>query len=101
MNPKTVSRAEFDRACEALWTEMEYVNALPIRTSDEADDVPGFLTLLRRYVRKTEDAWADNAGVMQIGGDVQVPQALHGLRKLAGICIRAMIYNGIRSRSDV
>jgi len=97
--PRTVTREEFDRACEALWTEIEYQNNLPIRTADEADDVPGFLTLLRRYTTKAEAEWCDNAAVMQPEGEFQVPEALHALRKLSGIALRGMIYNGIRSRA--
>lgn len=97
--PKTVTRAEFDSAVEALWSEIEYQNSLPIRTDDEADDIAGFLTLLRRYTRKVEDSWCDNPAVVQPEGGVQVTEALHGLRKLAGIALRGMIYNGIRRRS--
>jgi hypothetical protein len=85
-------------AFSAIKTELDYQDKLPIRTADEAQDVPGFLTLLRRYTRKVEDAWADNGGVEQPDGSVQVEEALHGLRKLAAIAVRAMIYNGVRSR---
>ena len=97
---RTINREEFDEACEALWTEIEYQNSLPHRTDDEAKDIPGFLTLLRRYLRKVEDDWADNAGVPVDDGQwkVQVPEAQHGMRKLSGIALRAMIYNGIRKR---
>ena len=96
---KIVTREEFDQVVEALWSEMEYINNLPRRTDDEAKDVAGFLTLLRRYLRKVEDDWADNAGELQADTNTyQVPDALHGLRKIAGIAIRGMIYNGIRSR---
>lgn len=101
MSQRMVNKIEFDQACDALWTEIEYQNSLPIRTADEATSVPAFLTLLRRYTRKTEDLWSDKAGVRQVDGRTQVPEALHGMRKLAAICIRAMVYNGIRSRSDV
>lgn len=92
---KTVSRREFDVACDALWSELQYQDNLPRRTDDEASDVPGFLTLGRRYMRKVEDDWADQAGT---GPSVQVEDALHGLRKLSAIFMRAMIYNGIRKR---
>lgn len=96
--PQTVSRAEFVAAAEAVWQEIEYQNNLPRRTADEAKDVAGFLTLGRTYLRRTEDAWAGNAGVEQADGRVQVPEALHGLRKLSAIFLRAMIYNGILTR---
>jgi hypothetical protein len=98
--PRLVTRREFDEACEAVWTEIKYQNELPRRTEDEARDVPGFLTLLRRYIRKTENAWADNPGVPQSEGLVQVPKALDGLRKVAAVAMRGMIYNGVRNRSS-
>lgn len=93
-----VTRAEFDAACDALWTELSYQDSLPRRTDDEAKSIPAFLTLLNRYMRKVEDSWADNPGVAQSDGQVQVDEALHGLRKVTAIGLRAMVYNGIRSR---
>jgi hypothetical protein len=96
--PKYVSRAEFDKACEALWTEIEYQNSLPRRTEDEAKDVAGFATLGRRYLRKLEDNWADKPGTMSPEGTVVVEDALHDLRKLSTIFLRGMIYCGIRKR---
>ena len=87
--PRKVTREEFDEAVEAVWTELQYQDTLPYRTQDEAKDVPGFLTLGRRYERLAEDAWADNEG-----NEVSLPF----LRKLAGIYVRAMIYNGVRKR---
>ena len=78
-------------AAEAVWSEIEYQNSLARRTdADEAKDMPGFLTLLRRYQRKVEDIWADNPG--------PVEEAEHGMRKLAAICVRAMIYTKVRHR---
>ncbi len=97
--PRIISREEFLEACEAVWTEIEYQNNLPRRTDDEAKDVPGFLTLMRCYLRKAEDEWADNPGVMQHDGQVQVESALNRLRSLAAIAVRAMIYNGFYHRS--
>lgn len=91
-----VTREEFDEAMEAVWSELQYQDNLPIRTADEAKDVPGFLTLGRRYMRSTEDAWADQAATE--GSPPQVPMALDGIRKLAGIFVRAMVYNGVRHR---
>lgn len=92
---KSISREEFDLAVEALWSEISYQDGLDIRTVDEAKDVPGFLTLGRVYQRKAEEDWASKPATP---GTEQVEEALHGLRKLAGIYIRAMIYNGIRRR---
>ena len=88
--PRTVTRAEFDRAVEAVWTEIEYQNNLPRRTPDEAKEHMAFCALARRYMRKMEDDWADNPGI--------VPAVHDGTRKLAGIWIRAMIYCGIAPR---
>ncbi len=90
-----VDRHQFDMACEALWTEIEYQNNLARRTDDEAKDVPGFLTLARCYERRVEDDWADNPGT---GHPPQVEQALHGLRKVMAIYLRAMVYCGVRDR---
>lgn len=89
-NARKVTREEFDRAAEAVWTEIEYQNNLPIRTDeDEAQDIPGFGMLGRTYMRRLEDSWTDNAGI---------EKALPVLRKLSGIFIRGMIYCGITSR---
>ncbi len=90
MKREKVTRGEFALAVEALWSELKYQDALPRRTDDEASDIPGFLTLARRYERKVEDDWADQPG--------PVEDAIHGLRKLGAIYVRAMIYNGVRFR---
>ena len=92
---RMISKGEFDEACEALWGELMYQDRLSRRTADEAKDVPGFLTLIRVYVRKAEDYWASRPGT---GEPAQVEEALHGLRKIAAIAIRAMVYNGILQR---
>ena len=102
MTRRTVTRAEFDRACDALWSEIQYQDMLPRRTDDEARDVPGFATLGRRYLRKLEDDWADNPGVANLNPEEPayvVEAALHDLRKLAAIFLRGMTYCGIRNRS--
>lgn len=91
-----VTLLKHGHAAKAIWTELQYQNTLPLR--DEATTVPAFLTLLRVYTRQVEDAWADNPGVKQPDGTIQVEHALHGLRKLAAISTRAMIYCGIRER---
>ena len=95
MKREGVTRAEFDAACEALWSEIQYQDGLRRRTDDEAKDIPGFLTLARRYERKIEDDWADLPGT---GDPAQVEPALHGLRKVSAIYLRAMVYCGIRER---
>jgi len=59
---RTVSREEFERAMEAVWTELQYQDGLPRRTEDEAKEVPGSASLMRTYLRRTEDAWADQPG---------------------------------------
>ena len=93
-----VSREDFLEAMDAVWTELQYQDNLPIRTADEAKDVPGFLTLARVYLNETEVAWAKNPATLGDGVTPQVEEALHGLRKCAGIFVRAMAYNGVRSR---
>jgi hypothetical protein len=85
-----VTREEFDKAVEAIWTEIEYQNSLPRRTeASEARQVPSFLTLGQVYLDNTARDWALNEG-----DEV----ALHGLRKLAAIFVRGMTYCGIRNR---
>lgn len=96
--PRTVTRAQFLRAADAVWEELAYQDNLPRRTEDEALSIPAFLSLLRRYIRKAEDDWADRPGVSQPDGTIQVSEALDGLRKIAAIGLRAMIYNGTRRR---
>ena len=98
--PRKVSREEFDKAVEAVWSEIEYQNKLPRRSdADEAKDVPGFCTLTRVYLSRVESDWADNPATYFNGVDrAQVPQAIDGLRKLAAIAVRAMVYNGILKR---
>lgn len=87
--PRIVTRADFDDACDAVWSEIEHQNNLPRRTDDEAKEPAGFFTLARVYLRRGEDAWSDNAGT---------EACLPSLRKIAGIMIRAMVYCGIRPR---
>jgi hypothetical protein len=98
MSVRMIAREQFDTVVNAIWSEIEYQNALPRRTDDEAKDVAGFLTLLRVYLRNAENAWADNPGILQADGQVQVSEALHALRKLTAIGVRAMLYNGVRER---
>jgi hypothetical protein len=93
-----ITREQFNLAMEAIWSEIQYQDQLPLRTDDSAKDVPGFITLGRRYIRKLEDDWADNPGE---GNPCQVPQALHGLRKVAAVFTRAMICNGVRVRGGI
>jgi len=92
---QNVTREEFDLACAAVWGEIEYQNSLPRRTDDDAKSVMDFCGLARRYIRLVEEDWADNPADE---GSGQVEAAVHGLRKLAGIFVRSMIYNGIRVR---
>ena len=86
---KKVTKEEFQDACNAVWSEIEYQNNLPRRTDDEAVTPSGFATLGRVYLRRLEDAWSDNPGI---------DKSLPVLRKLAAIFIRGMIYCGIRFR---
>jgi hypothetical protein len=97
--PGYITREQFDRVVEAVWSEIQYQNHLPRRTADEAKDCAGFATLGRAYLRKLEDNWYSKPGEVQPEGNVAVTDCLHDLRKLSAIFVRAMIYCGIRSRS--
>jgi len=85
-----VTREQFNEACDAVWSEIEYQNNLPRRTDDEAKEPAGFAALNEVYLRRLEDAWADNPGT---------EACLPFLRKLAAINVRGMIYCGIRTRT--
>ncbi len=76
---------------EVIWHELNHQNSLP-RAKDErsAQDLPGFLTLARCYVRRAEDKWVQG----------EEDAALHELRKLAAICVSAMIHCGVRDRKS-
>lgn len=88
-----ITREQFNEACDALWSEIEYQNALPRRTEDsEAKDVQGYATLGRVYLRRLEDSWADEEGD---------EPALQMLRKVAAIFVRGMIHSGVRPRRTV
>ena len=92
MSGMIVDEGQFYKAMQAVWGEINHQNALPRRTYEsEAKDVPGFLTLGRRYMARAEAAWADEEGN---------EAALHELRKLAAIFVRAMVYCGTRSRQE-
>lgn len=96
-----ITRQDFEKACDALWTEIQYQDALDRRTADEAKDPPGFATLGRRYLRKLEDDWADNPGTANLNvhePPYVVEAALHDLRKLSAIFLRGMVYCGVRNR---
>ncbi|MBY3263895.1 hypothetical protein HFO15_19915 [Rhizobium laguerreae] len=88
-----VTKEQFDEVCAALWSEIEYQNNLARRTDDsEALQVPSYLTLGQVYLNKAAEDWALNAGD---------ELALHGLRKVAGIFVRGMVYCGVRNRAPV
>lgn len=90
MSGNVVTREQFDDACAALWSEIEYQNDLSRRTEgSEAREVPSYLTLGRVYLDKAATDWAMNEGD---------ELALHGLRKIAAIFIRGMTYCGVRYR---
>jgi len=86
---QNIGKEKFSHAVEKVWEEVEYQNGLKLPWAAEARDLPGFLTLGRRYMARAEAAWADN-------DDEAV--ALHELRKLAAIFVRAMVYCGAESR---
>jgi hypothetical protein len=61
-------------------SERDYQEALPRRTLSH-NTIGDYNTLLRSYLRRTDDAWTDNAGV---------EASLHVVRKIAAIGVRAM-----------
>ncbi len=79
----------------AIDSELQYQNDLPFARgekprADEIDHgVAGQLVTLERYTRKAMDAWTDNAGE---------DEALHMLRKIAGIATRALLLYGHSAR---
>jgi hypothetical protein len=74
----------------AIDGERDYQNALGgDRTNGTQLGVSGCLTLLSTYLRKAQDAWTDNPSDTQ---------ALHEIRKLAAICVRAMEEHGAPER---
>lgn len=79
----------------AIDSELEYQNGLSSARGynprvDEVDHgVAGQLVTLERYTRKAMDAWTDSAGE---------DEALHMLRKIAGIATRALILYGHSAR---
>lgn len=88
-----ITEEQFNEAVEALWGEIQYQNSLDRRTeAGEAKDPAAFATLGRVYLRRLEDAWADNRGN---------EESLPYLRKVAAIFVRGMIYNGVRYRRAV
>lgn len=95
-----VTQEQLAEAFHAIADETLYADNMPRRTADEAQDIPGFYTLLRVYLRAGEDTWSGTAGAEQHDGQVQVEEALHNMRKIAAIAIRAMIYNGVRTRAE-
>lgn len=79
----------------AIDSELQYQNELPFargekpRTDEVDHGVAGQLVTLERYTRKAIDAWTDNSGEAE---------ALHALRKVAGIATRALILYGHSAR---
>lgn len=98
---RQLTKEEFDKVCDAIWSEIEYQNSLTRRTDNEAKEPAAFATLLRRYLRHLEDHWADQPALPNTKeGEptLVVEDCLNDLRKLAAICVRGMAYSGIRYR---
>lgn len=76
----------------AIDSERAYQNALgperrePRETSHSVGD---YLTMLAVYQHKAEVAWTDNPGT---------DEAMKAIRKIAGICVRAMEEHGAPQR---
>ena len=70
--------------------EREYQSKLgPDRTDGSDKTVGDYLTMLRSYLRKAENAWTDNAGC---------EPALDQIRKVAAIAVRCMEDHGAPER---
>lgn len=88
----TVSREAFDRAVEAVWSEIQYQNELPRRTdSGEAHGIAGYASLIDKCNRDMVDTWYAEKGE---------DRCLHNIRKTAASAIRGMIFCGVRPRVD-
>ena len=99
--PRKITREEFDKAVEAIWSEIEYRNDLERRTDeDEAKDIAGFCTMLRHMLTKCEQDWYNWKASEQPDGQMQVTQCLDWMRKLAAAAATSMIYNGIKERES-
>jgi len=70
--------------------ERDYQNALgPERTDGSEKTVGDYLTMLRAYLNRADEAWIANSGC--------VP-ALHEMRKIAAIAVRCMEEHGAPRR---
>ena len=79
-----------EQVFELINGERDYQNKLgPERTDGSDKTVGDYLTMLRCYLRKAEDAWTDNAGC---------EPALDQIRKVAAIAVRCMEDHGAPPR---
>ncbi len=70
--------------------EREYQNSLGSDRTDGANHSVGdYLTMMRTYFRKAEDAWTNKPGV---------EASLHEIRKIAAIAVRCMEEHGAPKR---
>ena len=80
-----------DAVKAALETELEYIDNLSLTTKADTKDhgVEGQLLALKVYADRAVAAWVENAGS---------EEALHELRKCAGLSIRALELYGCPTR---
>jgi len=74
----------------AIDSERHYQDNLPTTRTDGSDKTVGdYLTMIESYRRRANDAWTDNPGTVE---------ALHVIRKIAGIAVRCMEEHGAPHR---
>lgn len=80
-----------DDVVRLIQEELSYQDSMAgtDRANTGDNGVAGQLVILERYTRKAVDAWTDNAGD---------ENALHELRKVAAIAIRALVCYGCPRR---
>jgi len=81
-----------ERAYTAIGNELHYQEARAKRDNWDHKNVPsveGEILMIEEYVAKARAAYTNNAGN---------EQALHELRKVAAMCVRAMINHGAYER---
>lgn len=84
---KTATRLEVYGAIDR---ERDYQNSLsPMRTNEPVHSVGDELTMLATYLRKAQDAYTSTPGV---------DAAMHEIRKVAALAVRAMENHGAPTR---
>jgi hypothetical protein len=81
-----------DRVYRAINTERDYQDSLGperVENDERPHTVTDELTMIATYLRKAQDAYTNNPNVNGVAID-----ALHVIRKIAGMCVRCMENHG-------